>query len=167
MLRLSWVDATGFTTGGVRPAPASVLTAMALHVHLLRTTARWSWDNFYQILWLEGFDTFQEVVVGYFIFSGNFLGHYAPRVFGSYVLQNAGDFDSWIFYLTSAAYSFFLLWLHGLYVCFRPPHGFKISWGSVPASRVVTCWSKITKVHETYRRSVEMCLGFYEASHLC
>ena len=27
--------------------------------------------------------------------------------------------------------------------------------------------SIIDEVHETYRRSVEMCFGFYEAYHLC
>ena len=166
MLRLSWVDATGFTTGGVRPAPASVLTAMTLHVHLLGTTARWSWNilpnSMFGGLWYIPGSCSRILYIQWSLSGDN-----APRVFGFYVSHNAGDFVSWIFYLTSTAYSSFLFWLHWPYVCFRPPHGFKTSWVSVPASRVVTCWSKITKVHETYHRSVEMCLGFYEASHLC
>ena len=39
--------------------------------------------------------------------------------------------------------------------------------GKASVGREVICWHKIDEVHETYRRSVEMCFGFYEANHLC
>ena len=37
----------------------------------------------------------------------------------------------------------------------------------VTRGREVICRHKIVEVHETYRRSVEMCFGFYDANHLC
>ena len=49
----------------------------------------------------------------------------------------------------------------------KHPHGFKISCVCYSPAATVVCRRKIVEVHETYRRSVEMCFGFYDANHRC